>query len=102
MEVLLICKHEICHGEHPCNGGLGGVEEPQQAGPPKFCDRTDRFTVAVIEEQDLLKTEFSTTESIDIRLSVLSIEKPDLVMAGWRDDQHPYVPLFSSRNSEGE
>lgn len=108
----LIYSYEVYDVEY-VDGVEIRTEEPEQEEPPKFCEGPDGFTVAVLESP-ILKSPFLdgnilTEEQYanllkfgqgnQIRLSVLSTKKPDLAQAAYQDADHPYAPIFSSRDN---
>ena len=81
-------------------GGERNVEEPDQDELPKFCDGPEPFTVAVwknsstIALRSVQRPEDGGRHLDNIDLEVVSIKKPDLGVAGYKDANHPYIPVF--------
>ena len=49
LKYYLIYKYEVYDVEYLDSGGERRVEEPEQNEPPKLCNGSDAFTVAILE-----------------------------------------------------
>ena len=82
-------------------------EESEHEKPPRFCNGPDAFTVAVCETGTSLLSKSVVRGPLpvapeerpglpDMKLAVRSVKKPELTVAGYVDDEHPYIPVFPS------
>lgn len=104
-EFLLIYKYGDVDNEFLDDHSEESSAEPQHEDPPHFCDGPDAFTVATCEtgsdlslrrheniQPDVLVTDTSTL--FEIKLAVGSVKKLDFVVAGYLNDENPYVPVI--------
>lgn len=104
-EFVLVYKYEVYSIDYLDDGSEKRSEEAEHGEPPEFCNGPDAFTVAVCEtgtsllsKSDIKDNPVESSEEPprlpDIRLTVRSVKKPDLAVAGYVNDANPYVPVF--------
>lgn len=104
-EFLLIYSYKVYDADYLDDGTETRSEEPEHKEPPRFCNGPDAFTVAICETGTSLLSKSDVKDELhvsseelprlpDIRLTVRSVKKPDLGLAGYVDDQNPYFPVF--------
>lgn len=111
----LVYKYEVYGTKYLDDGGEKRDEEPEEKEPPRFCNGFNAFTIAETSLQYLQHIEdtklegrrvvegIGLTDLVDLEeipLRVVSTKKPSLAVAGYKDADHPYVPVFSPRDSK--
>lgn len=77
-------------------------KEPEGETPPTFYMGSQAFTIGLLKKpqnpvQDMTY-ENVTNDQNEIELEVLETKKPQLALAGYKDEQNPFVPLFLPRD----
>lgn len=106
LKLYLIYKYEVYETEYLDDGGEKRDEEPEQKEPPRVCDGPHAFTIAEAQHLnwEYVRDTMERYGTMDmgtgnILLNVVSTKKPSLAVAGYKDADHPYVPVFSPRDS---
>lgn len=102
LRYYLIYKYEVYDVEYLEGGGERRDEEPEDVKPPTFCKGPQAFTIGLLKKPQNpvrdMTYENMKNDQDEIELEVLETKKPQLAMAGYKDDQNPYVPLFLPRD----
>ena len=102
VQLILVYKYEVYGVEYLDDGNERRDEEPEQENPSRFCNGPIAFTVAFWEKRKQGSNVLKFPDSASLKdndLHVVSTKKPSLTEAGYKNEKHPYVPIFPPQDS---